>query len=213
MKISRQVIHDAMQLSEFDQWIPDFDAKHLDRPRRRPDELPGEGRKGAVLILAYPDGDSIEIALTKRTQKLKHHAGQISLPGGRQEPGEALTVTALRETHEELGVSATNIEVLGHLNQVYIPPSDFTVFPIVGWLSTAPDFRPSDDEVAEIITVTIQYLMEPATLTRGTIEIGSQQLDVPFYKVQEHRVWGATAIILREFLLRIESVLGKIAES
>lgn len=198
----------ALELSEFRDWKPDFDVKHLNRPRLRPAKLDGNGRFGAVLLLLCNDSGSTKIVLTKRAEHLSHHAGQISLPGGRLEPGETAEQAALRETEEEVGVAAGDIQILGQLNQVYIPPSDFTVSPLVGWIEGLPNFQAAPAEVDEIVVVSLTQLLDPATLSSGTIEVDGRRLDVPFYKVNEHRVWGATAIILREFLLRTSVVLG-----
>ena len=206
--ISADQIRKALTLAEFDDWQTDIDVKNLNRPRQRPAELEGTGRVGAVLLLLFTELDRTKIVLTRRCEKLSHHAGQISLPGGRVDPGETTQQTALRETHEEIGVPPTNIEILGKLNQVYIPPSDFTVTPYVGWFEGLPNFTPSENEVAEVITTSIGHLLDPATLSNGAINVDDRQLNVPFYNVDDHRVWGATAIILREFLLRTSVVLG-----
>lgn len=207
---TRQTVRDALDLSEFREWKPDFDVKNLDRPRSRPAELDGEGRFGAVLLLLcnVAESASTKIVLTKRAENLSHHAGQISLPGGRLDPGETVEQAALRETEEEIGVPADGIQILGQLNQVYIPPSDFTVSPLVGWIEGIPNFHAANGEVDEVVVVSLTQMLDPATLSSGTIQVDERQLDVPFYKVNEHRVWGATAIILREFLLRTSVVLG-----
>lgn len=206
--ISADQIRTALALTEFDDWQTDMDVQHLDRPRQRPADLEGDGRVGAVLLLLFTEFDRTKIVLTRRCEKLSHHAGQISLPGGRVDPGETTQQTALRETHEEIGVPPATIEILGQLNQVYIPPSDFTVSPHVGWFEGLPNFVPSEMEVAEVITTSIRHLLDPATLSNGAIDVDGRRLNVPFYKINDHRVWGATAIILREFLLRTSVVLG-----
>ncbi len=229
-----------MSLSGFDNWQPFSDVKVVDvpelqRPRHRPDELPGEGRHAAVMLLLYNrdqanDSDrskmpaavdwtarlnlgslsGLHLVLTKRHENLNKHAGQISLPGGRQDPGESLEQTALRETGEEIGIAPNQIEVLGQLNSVYIPPSDFTVAPFVGWYHSQgsnidrPKFVLSEAEVDQVIDASVAHMLKPGTLTSGPIEVDDGSiLDVPFYQVDGHQVWGATAIILSEFLERV----------
>ena len=138
MHNTRQLIEVAISLPGFENWRPGFDVPELNRPRQRPAELPGEGRFAAVMLLLYPFGTTngkqeIRLVLTRRHRGLSKHAGQISFPGGRQDKGESLQAAALRETSEEIGVRPEEIEILGELKPVYIPPSDFTVFPFVGW--------------------------------------------------------------------------------
>lgn len=211
MPFNKQKISAAMGLSGFDRWRPAVDVPHLVRPRLRPDDLPGEGRQAAVMVLLFPDGldfhSDTNLVLTRRHDHLTNHAGQISLPGGRQEEGESLIRTALRESTEEIGVLAEKIEVLGKLNQVYVPPTDFTVVPFVGWHDDPPEFIRSESEVAEIIETSLEHLLRPETLVHGTIntEDGTELL-VPYYQVEDHRVWGATAIILSELIERLRQV-------
>ena len=164
-----------------------------------------------MLLIAYREqrgAGPTRLVLTRRHAKLNNHAGQISLPGGQQDRDESLEQTALREAREEIGIEPAEIEVLGRLNQVYIPPSDFTVVPFVGWCTDCPDFIRSPAEVDEIIEASVEDLLKPATLTSGPMQIGEIQQLVAYYQVDNHRVWGATAIILNEFLLRIQAVLG-----
>ncbi len=167
-----------------------------------------------VLYLASPEGEPRKapepnLVLTRRCENLNKHAGQISLPGGRQDDGECLETTALRETFEEIGVAPEQVELLGQLNPVYIPPSDFTVTPFVGWLDHRTDFVPSDLEVAEIIEVPLQKLLRPETLVIGPVRTANGSvLNVPYYQIDRHQVWGATAIILAEFIERLEVAIG-----
>ena len=209
---AKQSLIDAMSLSGFENWRPAVDVPHLNRPLCRPDDVPGVGRVAAVMILVFGDApdssdDGLKLVLTKRNANLSNHAGQISFPGGRQDEGETLEQTALRETEEEIGVARNEIEILGRLNPVYIPPSDFTVTPFVGWSSNPPHFVRSPDEVAEIIQAPISHLVDPRTLKIGDISTAKGVVkNVPFYEVNQHRVWGATAIMLGEFIERIKQV-------
>ncbi len=212
MENIRQTIQVALSLPGFENWRPGFDVPELNRPRHRPADLPGEGRFAAVMLLLYPSGTAngkrdICLVLTRRHRGLSKHAGQISLPGGRQDKGESLQASALRETSEEIGVSPERIEILGQLNPVYIPPSDFTVFPFVGWHAGQPGFVRSVQEVDEIIEVSLQHLLIPETMVEGEVEISEgRKLRVPCYQLDRHRVWGATALILGELIERLRQI-------
>ena len=215
MLITEQSISAAMQLPGFENWRPHLDEPSLNRPKCRPVDLPGEGRSAAVLLLIYPvqhdaEESELRLVLTRRHETLTQHAGQISLPGGRRDEGEALETTALRETEEEIGVSSAAIRIFGRLNSIYIPPTDFTVAPFVGWSATQPQFVPAVAEVAEIIEVSLDHLLNPKSLGQGEVNIASgETITVPFYQVDHHRVWGATAIILAEFVERLKRVRSK----
>ena len=207
---NKQLIAAALALSGFENWQPRVDVPHLHRPRSRPQELPGQGRIAAVMIPMYAcptdraSGTATRLVLTKRHSNLSKHAGQISFPGGRQDRGETLEQTALRETFEEIGTSENQIEVLGQLNSIYIPPSDFTVTPFVGWYDDRPGFVRSPAEVEEIIETSLSHLLKPTTMVSGNVRIeDGRTLKVPYYQIGLHQVWGATAIILSELIERL----------
>lgn len=210
---SKQKIKTALSIAGFENWQPRADVPPLNRPRSRPKNLPGKGRVAAVMILFYPgsrertDDAITHLVLTKRHAKLSKHAGQISFPGGRQDPGESLEQTALRETFEEIGIEQNQIDVLGQLNPVYIPPSDFTVTPFVGWYRQQPKFVRAPAEVDEIIETPLAHLLDPTSMVIGDIRIeDGRTLTVPHYRVGTHRVWGATAIIISELVERLSRV-------
>lgn len=212
MELEKPTIEAALSLPGFENWRPPVDVPKLHRPRHRPVDLPGKGRIAAVMLLLYPPASSddrldINLVLTRRHKRLTKHAGQVSLPGGRQDQGESLQATAVRETSEEIGVHAGDIEILGEMNPVYIPPSDFTVSPFVGWHANQPSFVRSEREVDEIIEVSLRHLLAPETMVEGEVEIpGGSTLRVPYYQVENHQVWGATALILGEFIERLARV-------
>lgn len=204
---SKTRITAALSLAGFENWHPRVDVPQLNRPRSRPAGLPGQGQIAAVMILMYPvssDENVPNLVLTKRHSNLSKHAGQISFPGGRQDTGESLKQTALRETFEEIGISQNQIEVLGQLNSVYIPPSDFTVTPFVGWYDRQPKFVRSEAEVDEIIETSVAHLLDPTTMVFGDVKIeDGRTMNVPYYQVGSHQVWGATAIIVSELIERL----------
>lgn len=179
------------------------------RPGDRPDIPDPCPREGAVLILLYPAQGELQFPLTVRTRTVHAHKGQISLPGGAREPeDEGFRQTALREASEELGVATADIEVLGALSRLYIPHSGFCVHPFVGYTDRAPDWRPDPAEVAELFSAPLLRLIDPCTVHEQTVVRDGQSLLVPHYLIGSHRVWGATAMILAEFvaLLRPELV-------
>lgn len=196
----------AMNLVGFDGMAAQRKMMPVARPVRRPDEMGGRARQGAVLLLLYPKNEQLYFVLTRRPDTLPSHAGQISLPGGRQEASETLAMAALRETQEEIGVDPAGVELLGPLTSLYIPPSDFEVHPFVGWHSTQPVFVPAGYEVAELIETPLQLLFEPTTHQREMWDLRGVTMEVPFFHIYGHKVWGATAIILSEFIERLAVV-------
>jgi 8-oxo-dGTP pyrophosphatase MutT (NUDIX family) len=163
---------------------------------------------GGVLLLLYCYQQTIHLVLTRRRDDLNSHAGQISFPGGRQEINETAVQTALRETEEEIGVPASSITILGELTSIYIPPSDFEVHPFVGWVNGGerPSFVPEPREVAEILEVPLLHLLDPNTREVGPIPVRGATYTVPYYNANGHKVWGATAIMLSEFLERLQAI-------
>jgi 8-oxo-dGTP pyrophosphatase MutT (NUDIX family) len=146
--------------------------------------------------------------LTRRTETVENHKGQISLPGGRREGEELIEQTALREAQEELGVAPCAVEVLGALTPLYIPPSDFCITPVVGWTGARPDWQPDAVEVAEVLEIPLRHLADPANLHKETWQPGELSMQVPYFLVRGHRVWGATAMVLSEFLALLDSERG-----
>jgi len=161
-------------------------------------------RQGGVLILLYPKDGHLHFPLTRRTETLGDHKGQISLPGGAREGDEPLEWTALRETHEELGVDPRSVKVLGVLTPLYIFHSDYCITPYVAARPTRPAFVPDPVEVAELLEVPLLTLLDPAIRREEEWVLHETLTRVPFYQIGEHKVWGATAMVLSEF----ETVLG-----
>ena len=159
-------------------------------------------RKGAVLFLLYPDGDNCLLPFIKRPIYEGVHSGQISLPGGKFENGDAdLQATALRETGEELGVNADDILVLGGLSKLYIPPSNFTVYPYLGYVSYTPEFAPDPREVDRLIIGDFKRLVNKAVRKKKEIELANGQvIQAPYFDIQGEVVWGATAMMLSELI-------------
>lgn len=173
----------------------------------RPHDRQGDPRQGAVLLLLYERQGRMHFVLTRRRDDLASHAGQVSLPGGRREDGEALQETALREAHEEIGVEPRAITILGRLAPLYIAPSDFEVVPYVGWHQRMPSFVPQYSEVAEIIETPLQSILDDRLRREEVWERQYDSMYVPYFQIGVHKVWGATAMMLSEFAerLRVQS--------
>ena len=169
------------------------------RPFRPP---PGaEPRQAGVLLALYPVHDTLHLVLTVRTSTLNYHSGQISLPGGGwEEEDGSLLETALREVQEEIGVATDGLEMLGPLTPLYIPPSDNVIHPFVAYAPHRPAFESDPIEVADLLEIPLPLLLDPATRREEDWTWRGAPLHVPFYAVGGHKIWGATAIVLAEFL-------------
>ena len=166
-------------------------------------KTPGDAtriRHAAGLLLLYPAPETgATIVLTERAATLRH-PGQISLPGGVVEAGETLEQAALREAHEEVGLALEGVEPLGVLTPVDIPVSGFRLHPIVAASPTRPVLRAADGEVARVIEAPLRVLLDPASCAWRTRERDGLPIDVPMLVVANVEVWGATAMVLAEFL-------------
>jgi 8-oxo-dGTP pyrophosphatase MutT (NUDIX family) len=158
-------------------------------------------RQAGVLLLLYPADGALHLVLTVRSASLHHHSGQVSLPGGGWESGDrSLAETALREAGEETGMATEGVEILGPLTPVHVAPSNNTIHPFVGYAPHRPAFRPDTSEVAELLQIPVAQLLDPATRREEDWTVRGSVLRVPFFAIGRHKVWGATAIVLAEFL-------------
>lgn len=165
-------------------------------------------RRSAVLIVFYPYQGSIYMPLILRPLYDGVHAGQMAFPGGRMERTDrSLIQTALREAQEEIGIRVTDVRVLGKLTELYIPPSNFFVLPVVGVLPYRPEFYPDPREVDRVIEVELHTLLDESIIGMNEIEVRGVTIDAPFYQIQEFRVWGATAMMISELLTVIDHIV------
>jgi 8-oxo-dGTP pyrophosphatase MutT (NUDIX family) len=169
-----------------------------------PKEVPREDRpSAAVLIPLYFNRDSLHVVLTKRTDRVEHHKGEISFPGGARDPDDRdLVETALRESAEEIGLLPQHVDVLGRVDD-FITISQFHVTAYVGAIDPSQSpylWRPAVHEVAEVLEVPLDHLYDPRNLSDDERVLNGQRRRVPAYQFGEHLIWGATQRILQNFL-------------
>jgi 8-oxo-dGTP pyrophosphatase MutT (NUDIX family) len=170
----------------------------------RPGQAGENTRTAAALLLLYPLGAGVGLALTVRAEGLRRHAGQISLPGGAIDPGETLEDAALREAAEEIGVDRSTVRVLGELTPVHVIVSGFTLHPIVGVTDTRPAFVPAPGEVAAVVEVSLDDLRDASRIRRGTRIREGVAIEYPYFDLHGHQVWGATAMVLGELVALLQ---------
>ncbi len=156
----------------------------------------------AVMLLLFDKNDELQILLIKRTENGGTHSGQIAFPGGKMDPAdESLLHTALRETHEEIGIPHSHIQLLGQLSEVYIPPSNFLAQPYVGYLPKYPELTLQTNEVQYVIHFPLRSLLDEKFQHTKPIFLPNYKLtlDVPCFELEQHTIWGATALMLNEF--------------
>jgi 8-oxo-dGTP pyrophosphatase MutT (NUDIX family) len=161
---------------------------------------PANATPAAVLILLYPHHDAWHLPLIVRPADMPAHAGQVSLPGGVIEPGEDSRQAALREFVEELGASADDIQLLGPLSEIYLFASNFTIAPWVGAMQAAPRWSPSTREVARLLEVPLGHLRDPANTRQIQRNQRGLSYTAPCFCWESERIWGATSMILAEFV-------------
>lgn len=164
-------------------------------------------RRAAVLMLLYPWQGALYTALIVRPHHLPDHPGQVALPGGMKDEEETVEQTALREAREEVGIEPVTVEVLGRLTHLYIPPSHFCLQVVVGYTPVRPQWRISPQEVAELLEVPLAHFLAHDNWCEESWVVDGITRQVPFFRIGEHRVWGATAIVLAEFVTALEETL------
>ena len=154
----------------------------------------------AVMILMFPSENTTAVVFIKRNTYNGPHSAQVSFPGGAWEPSdESMEQTAVRETREELGITG-EINLLGSLTQLHIPVSNFMVTPIAGWMEQRPLYHPDPLEVQYVIESSLEELFDPANILSDHWEQHGRTIVAPYYRVGKEKIWGATAMMLCEFL-------------
>jgi 8-oxo-dGTP pyrophosphatase MutT (NUDIX family) len=201
--------------------LPDFDVAAARQAQMRmapvprpqqPSELTITPKEAGVLALLFPQAGQLHFALIRRTEAPGVHGGQMSFPGGRRESDESYLAAALREADEEVG--AKNVAVLGQLNLLYVPPSNFLIQPVVGYVQQPPQWQLSPQEVVEVVEVPLHWLHDDQLKGSEQVErviVSTSKtltMQIPYYKFKGHKVWGATAIMLSELEVRLQLALA-----
>lgn len=168
---------------------------------------PAPPKPGSVLILLYEEGGKIKFPLTKRHDYLGTHGGQISLPGGKTEPGEDYIQTALREGEEEIGVRSNDMQVIGRLSDFFVIPSNFMIVPVVAYDLTRPKFIPQESEVVKILKGDLDDLLrDDAVQTKEILAAKTYPMHAPHFLIDGEIVWGATAMMLNEMRMVVREL-------
>jgi len=198
--------------------LPGRDAQHkmAHGIRHRYKAPPTDARVACVLALLYPKDGEHHIVLIQRksnNNKSDRHRGQISFPGGKQEEKDpSLEYVALREAEEEVNVNPEKVKLIGQLTELFIPVSNFLVYPFVGVTDERPNFQAQPSEVAAILEVPLRQLLDPQNIASTDIKIDEHIIlkRVPYYNIQDKVIWGATAMMLSEFLTIVEAGLKSV---
>lgn len=197
---------ELLSSENFNSSLPGEKAQHEMSPPYRFDLLKNEldYKDASVAILMYKKDNEYFFPLIKRTSGNHNdkHRGQISLPGGKFDKSDFdLSECALRELREELGIGMDHIKPLGHLSELLIPVSNFRVHPFIFFSEETPVFNPQIEEVQYVLEINLDDLLEPSNIKKGEIilESGLRLDNIPYFQLNDHKIWGATAMILNEF--------------
>ena len=174
------------------QALADYTPRRVDDPKAMP---------AAVLILVCDRDGEVHLLFTERTHHVEHHKGQMSFPGGAcDDEDESLETTALRETQEEIGVQPDDVEIIGQLDDM-VTISNFRVTPFVGVLAQSEEsFVINEHEVARVVQVPLSFLLDERNLELEVREHQGREVLVPAFSYDSHRIWGATARMLHQFI-------------
>jgi 8-oxo-dGTP pyrophosphatase MutT (NUDIX family) len=168
--------------------------------------IPDDARRAAVVVALHQTAAGWSIPAILRPETMKAHAGQVSLPGGLIESDETVAQTALREFEEELGAPTENLRVVGQLTPVYVFVSGFEVTPLIAVSPQPLVFEPNPHEVAAVVELPLVELADPNRRGRHLIERRGLRFTVPHFAIAGQQVWGATSLILAEFLALFSGV-------
>ncbi|MEO1434234.1 MAG: CoA pyrophosphatase [Bacteroidota bacterium] len=175
-------------------------------------QAPADAREAGVLALLYPKQDDVFITLIRRVNR-GSHGGQVAFPGGGvEEQDQSMVETALREAEEEVGINPTKVEVIGELTDLYIPVSNRLVNAFVGYTTEVPNYVIQESEVQYVIEGPLSHLLDDQRVkfTDLNIQSGLTLKEVPYFDIDGHMVWGATAMILNEFKNLVKQTLNPV---
>jgi len=192
-----KIIQDLKE--QLNQPLPGWKAQKQMIPEGRiQDFVSDDLHPAAVLISLYQNAGEWVFPLIRRSSDGFAHSGQIALPGGRREGSENDIETALREAQEEVNIHPDSVEIIGKTSPLPIPVSNHLVQPVVGFMNVVPDLIPDPREVAEIFSISLKALRNEE-VQYETRRFQDQDWKIPFFAINDHKVWGATAMILSEF--------------
>ncbi len=194
--------------------LPGAEAHQLMAPKHRPGfrlKFDTPPRPGAVMILLYEEDGNIQFPLIQRSEYRGVHSGQIALPGGKAEASDAdLVATAVREAHEELGIDPQKIDIVGSLTSFFVAASNFQILPVVAYAKEFPHFVPDEREVAGVVKADLKTMIDPQTIKEKEITPAEGiTFDAPYYDLSGAVVWGATAMMLSEFVTLTKRIYGQ----
>lgn len=166
-----------------------------------PDDTPG--KKAAVLVPMHINGGELWLTLTKRTDTLSNHAGQIAFPGGAMDPGENSWQAALRETEEEIALGQDRVLRLGQLDEIYAEVSDFRIVPCVGAVPFPFEAVRNEAEIEEVFSIPLLAFADVKVIEDRLVEWRGKEHEVRVYHVGRHAVWGLTARIIQNLMRRL----------
>lgn len=194
---------------KFQQPLPGKNSHLKMSPPNRAKELLGMqeqmnlARQSAIMVLLFPVNDQLKTVFIKRSEYDGMHSGQIAFPGGKKEKTDQnFEETALRETFEEVGVKADDIEVIGQLSDLFIPPSNFIVKPFVGYCTRQPAYNIDRKEVQSVIEIDLADFYSENRIFEKEFSSGTsgQTIKAPYFDIMNIEIWGATAMITSELL-------------
>jgi 8-oxo-dGTP pyrophosphatase MutT (NUDIX family) len=181
------------------QWEMASSGRMINNSARTPGK---NARAASVLILLFPFNGSVHTVFMQRPDYNGVHGGQISFPGGKQEPSDKDSIqTALREAEEETGVDPAGVRVIGILTPLFIPVSNIIVTPVVAWTDKKPVFNHKEEEVVFLFDAEIMRFYDPSIIKTRLLQIGSEMIDVKYFDYEGNMIWGATSMILNELLV------------
>ena len=190
--------------------LPGFEAQAKMAPASRIsndyEPNPDGARQSSVILLLIPVDNRVNLVIIRRVYNDSIHSGQLAFPGGKVEThDQTIFDTAIRECTEEIGVLPSEIRIIGQLTSIYIPVSNYTVHPVVGCINYQPTYIPNVEEVEEIHEVELQQLCKPENRILKKLMIRDLEREVPVFEIGNLEIWGATAMILSEFIEIIEN--------